>query len=324
MTTLYIIGNGFDIVHNLKTSYRDFRNYLKKYANEFLIALENMHGIIPYDESDMHFGQNRNIKKFHNDQIFKTLWKNFEYNLGEVNEAEMLDYSETIVNDLVLDSGPVAIKDTLDAYWEEKYNFIEQLNEYTFKWIRQVRLSKAVPKKTSFIDNSRDFFFTFNYTSVLERIYHVPNDHILHIHGGIYPYCDMPPILGHGNEKVIRKYRNKSKIASDEYDEGKESILNAIANYYERTWKNTANYIEYNADFFKKLIKVKTISIFGHSFGLTDMPYFIYIKQCVSSNAYWKFYYYSSDDYDSAKKVIKKLKLDNNNYALFPSTCFLK
>lgn len=30
ITKLYIIGNGFDIVHNLQTRYSDFKNYTKK------------------------------------------------------------------------------------------------------------------------------------------------------------------------------------------------------------------------------------------------------------------------------------------------------
>lgn len=28
--TLYIIGNGFDIAHGLKTTYNDFKNWLEK------------------------------------------------------------------------------------------------------------------------------------------------------------------------------------------------------------------------------------------------------------------------------------------------------
>ena len=37
---LYIIGNGFDQAHDLKTSYWDFRCYLERYAEDFLIEFE--------------------------------------------------------------------------------------------------------------------------------------------------------------------------------------------------------------------------------------------------------------------------------------------
>ena len=42
---LYIIGNGFDREHGLKTSYIHFRNYLEKYAEDFLTAMEHMYNI---------------------------------------------------------------------------------------------------------------------------------------------------------------------------------------------------------------------------------------------------------------------------------------
>ena len=155
----------------MKTSYWDFRKYLEKYAEDFLVQMENMYSIAPFERLDKRFKKNKNIQNRRDDAIYKTLWKNFEYGLGEANEAEMLDFSKSIVDDLDLDGGPVGIKDTMDDYWEEQYRFIEGLNEYVGKWIRQVRLFKAAPMKATFIDNSEDYFFTFNYTSVLERIY---------------------------------------------------------------------------------------------------------------------------------------------------------
>lgn len=50
MSKLFIIGNGFDKAHGLKTSYWDFRNYLEKYAEGFLIRLENMYNIAPFEK----------------------------------------------------------------------------------------------------------------------------------------------------------------------------------------------------------------------------------------------------------------------------------
>lgn len=100
MTTLYIIENGFDKQHGLKTSYWDFRCYLEKYAEYFLDGLENMYCIVPFERMDKRYKKNRTILKHRDDSIFKTLWKNFKSCLGEANEAEILDFSESIVNDL--------------------------------------------------------------------------------------------------------------------------------------------------------------------------------------------------------------------------------
>ena len=322
MSTLFVIGNGFDRAHGLKTSYWDFRKYLEKYAEDFLVQMEKMYSIAPFERLDKRFKKNKNIQNRRDDAIYKTLWKNFEYGLGEANEAEMLDFSKSIVDDLDLDGGPVGIKDTMDDYWEEQYRFIEGLNEYVGKWIRQVRLFKAAPMKATFIDNSEDYFFTFNYTSVLERIYRVPSNHILHIHGGLYPYCDEPPILGHGNVKKIKEYREKAERAAEEYDEGKESIYNAVANYYERTFKNTNECMAFRGNFFRQLTEVNNVEIIGHSFGEVDMPYFTYLKCCISKNAKWKFYYHSSEDYNAAKKAVNELELDIRDYEILLSDCF--
>lgn len=324
MPTLFIIGNGFDRAHGLKTSYWNFRRYLEKYAEDFLVQLENMYNIAPFEKLDKRFKKNKDIQKCRDDAIYKTLWKNFEYGLGEANEAEMLDFSKLIVDNLDLDGGTVGIKDTLDDYWEKQYRFIEQLNEYVFKWIRQVRLFKAVPMKFTFIDNSEDYFFTFNYTSILERIYRVPYQHILHIHGGLSPYCDKPPILGHGNAKKIEEYRKKAEKAAKKYDEEEESIYNAVANYYKRTFKNTNECMAFKENFFQQLTGVNNVEIIGHSFGEVDIPYFIYLKYCISKDAKWKLYYLSSEDYNAAEKAVKKLKLDIGNYEILPADCFWK
>lgn len=298
MATLYIIGNGFDRGHELKTSYWNFREYLEKYAEDFLVQLERMYG------------------------IGKALWKNFEELLGEANEGEMLDFSKCIVDDLDLDGDPIGIKDTMDVYWEEQYRFIEQLNEYVEKWIRQVRLFKAEQRKTEFIDNTTDYFFTFNYTNVLERIYHIPSEHILHIHGGLPPYCDEPPVLGHGNTERIEQYRERAEEAQRECEEGEESIYNAIAKYYERTRKNTARCMAFKDRFFGQLSGVDQVEIIGQSFGEVDMPYLIYLKSCIMEKAYWKFYFHTREDKDAAEKAVKELGLKRSNYKILASEEF--
>ena len=83
----------------------------------------------------------------------------------------------------------------MDDYWEEEYQFIEKLNHFVWKWAKQIRLSKAYPQKTCFIQNTEDYFLTFNYTSVLERVYQISSDRVCHIHGGLTPYCKENPSL---------------------------------------------------------------------------------------------------------------------------------
>ena len=48
MPELYIILNGFDKGHGLKTSYWNFREYLEKYEEDFLVQMERMYDFAPY------------------------------------------------------------------------------------------------------------------------------------------------------------------------------------------------------------------------------------------------------------------------------------
>ena len=128
--------------------------------------------------------------------------------------------------------------------------------------------------------------------------------------------------MGHVNVKKIEEYREKAERAAEEYDEGKESIYNAVANYYERTFKNTNECMAFRGKFFRQLTGVNNVEIIGHSFGEVDMPYFTYLKCCISKNAKWKFYYHSSEDYNAAKKAVNELELDIRDYEILLSDCF--
>ena len=74
--------------------------------------------------------------------------------------------------------------------------------------------------------------------------------------------------------------------------------------------------------FFRQLTEVNNVEIIGHSFGEVDMPYFIYLKYCISKNAKWKFYYHSLEDYNAAEEAVKELELDIGDYEILPSDCF--
>lgn len=114
---------------------------------------------------------------------------------------------------------------------------------------------------------------TFNYTSVLERVFQISSDRIYHIHGGLTPYCKEKPILGHGNLDKIDMYREKAKRADGEFDEGAKSIYNAIVKFYERILKDTNQQINIHRDFLKNLSDVTSVYIIGHFMSDVDSTY---------------------------------------------------
>ena len=169
MRCLYLIGNGFDLAHGLKTSYWDFRTFLKEIDYEFLDRFEKMYGYYQPDFSE--YGWTEEAQKKWEDNLYNTLWKDFEKRIGEPDFDDMISYSDSVVDDLDLESGLIDIIDTMDEYWRGEYKFIEKFKEYVEEWAKSIDLSKAYGKSPALENNERDLFLTFNYTSTLEDIY---------------------------------------------------------------------------------------------------------------------------------------------------------
>ena len=69
INNLYIIGNGFDLHHGFKTSYKDFKQYLEKNNRSELLKLINEH---------LYFSS-------------EDLWSNFEESLGDMYLFEFFE-----------------------------------------------------------------------------------------------------------------------------------------------------------------------------------------------------------------------------------------
>ena len=318
---LFIIGNGFDIAHDLPTSYWDFRSFLEKIDENFLVEFERLFGFEPL--SDEHY---RSVKVLREAQekrdshINEMLWKAFEYNLGNMDDQQILDFSSCIVDDLNLETGTEGILDTMNAYWKDQYSFITDLQQYLELWVKSIDITNAPVKREDLLE-SCDYFLTFNYNLLLESIYNIDSFNILHIHGSIDD-GDESPVIGHGNYEKIEKFDKIIEEASNSFDEASESIYSALVDMYTETLKDTNKYILQNQHFFNKLTNVAYVSVIGHSFGEVDYPYFETVKDSVSSACKWKFYCYSKADEEACMNFITKLHLDESQYVICDSSIF--
>jgi len=294
---LFIIGNGFDLTHGLKTSYEDFRVYLQtKYpeadADEFVMpeVYTKPNGGEAVDDVVVVSFLLRIISMTEGDK-----WKDVETTLGLLDFSEYfdgVDYDRDSDGDIDL--------------WKQVYinegtalNLIlptVKITEYFSDWIKTINVNERILVKNDFaklIDPNEDLFLTFNYTETLELVYRARN--VCHIHGK----QGEEILFGHGNDKDYYEDYMISYIGAE----------NALDEIYRSLRKDTEGALKRHIDFFNKIdSKIDKVYSFGFSFSAVDA---IYIQEICNRLGNQNIVWYLND-YDNEvkreeyKKTIRK------------------
>lgn len=318
MKTLYIIGNGFDMAHGLDTGYWKFREYLEEHYPDFLCRFEELYDIATIDVTDPRI-TNSMIKRWE-ESVKNTLWSKLEDMIGKPNIQYMLDFSQSILEDMDLDGGNIYIEDTMDFYWQDHNKYINFLQDYLLEWIESIDTTKVSVKSKKLFE-SNDLFLNFNYTDVLENTYRIED--VFHVHGGVKAISDIQPIIGHCNKTDIDNYERLAKDAEDTFSEGEASINKAVANYLKSIYKDTDSIIKVNKKFWNQLSNVNHVVIIGWSAGEVDAPYLKIIRDNISRDSKWTYYWHTEDArkniYDSlaSEGIIGKFLVDDYSSDLF-------
>lgn len=313
MSTLNIMGNGFDLYHGLPTQYYDFACYMLSTDEPLYTELAEM-----YDFPIMSVDSHTNIGDYQiADQFF---WRDFEKNLGYLSPEWV---ENTLPDDLGLET-PEAVSLTV-PHSDRTDDVKTKLNDWilsidTSDNFQQIR-SQLGSKKLLF--SHEDAFISFNYTHTLEHIYHIAN--VFHIHGsassGNFPN-DL--ILGHGNSAEINTLNERiEQLRNEPYSEYSQANRNRIAEYtFERSiltqfQKPTDLGLAHLHDFLDTINTPDCICTYGFSFGKVDDPYILYLRSKYPS-AKWKFSYYSSQDiHTTIERVVQLLHLETPQYECF-------
>lgn len=252
--SLVIIGNGFDLAHNLKTSFSDFRTWLLEHGQkDFVHAMENVfYRLRGLDESK--------------------LWSEFELALGDV-DVDLIHslYQEGHKGKDVFDD---VIEPTVLSIRKNFTNWINDIDTHL------LRPKFSLPKSV--------YYLSFNYTDTLETVYKIPESNIRHIHGSsrtggntlIYGCQDdpIPLTVLDKEEDDDLQYLVRYKTA--------ELLNNGLK-------KNTNEIITNNRDFFARLSNTKKVFVIGHSLAEVDWPYFNEIRKYIAKDAKWQISYHS-------------------------------
>lgn len=247
---LLVFGNGFDLAHGFKTSYNDFKEWLRNtYATptvnqeEYLTVPDyatNYRNLTEYDVEK--------VAEFFNNLISEVCadnWRDFEAELANLNWERCLI-------------------DGVDPYIRDVAALL--IDEYFPEWAKQIDISspeKKFDRLKDIIKNNRNHILTFNYTDTLEAHYNVKN--ICHIHGRINKRT--PLLVGHGEELY------NGEIYSDT-----DEAIEMLHNLYK---KDTQTTYEENKTFFNSLKNVSKIYFYGFSFADVDMYYIKEIAKIV-------------------------------------------
>lgn len=294
MCRLFVIGNGFDLTHQLPTSYENFKTYLNKFAEINEDNVDNF--TIPYIEissDDVKAMDEKTAGIFlynllENTENIGENWQNFEDALGRLNFRTVFydNYLEVPDRDGDVDYFHTANnQEDLSAGIYESCRFIYDI----FKdWIKGVQLNNiAALERFNMIFDRNSLFLTFNYTRTLEDVYHIPPENICHIHGMV----GEPLIVGHGLS--ADEIQSLHDTYAREFIGAEDNLTQTIR----ELGKPVSARINLFQDFFERLNNVTEIYSYGFSFANVDLPYIRRICKVVNtSNATWYQYTYNGSD----------------------------
>lgn len=277
MTNLFVIGNGFDLAHGLKTSYEDFKLYLMEQVADIveyeLVVPEGTEypdGDIVYNASEVismllflineaelaSKYTSKEGKDFIGFEI-ETKWMDVETSLGNLDFDMVFDnISETEDDEWAVAANNSALADNL-------IKPVSMLLEYFTEWINLITVH-AIKPKVDFNKriHKKDQFLTFNYTETLEVVYKIKQENICHIHGK----QNQSIILGHG------KRDNYTETISNI---GSADGLNEIHNILR---KDTDKCLRDNFKFFENLSNCNVSKIYSYGFSFNDVDA-VYLRE---------------------------------------------
>lgn len=299
---LFIIGNGFDISHKLKTSYDDFEKWISNRDKEL------------YNKISFMMKEHNTLICNSKDQL---KWSDFERSFHEIIQGDWgQSFIEESIQEYLSDPGDPNFSDSdwgaLVYELEEQLVSLAEVKTLFKEWISSIVEPTIKQHRPKYVFNKEDIFFSFNYTTTLETIYKIEESNIYHIHGD---YQNV--IVGHNgifSDNFSKEYdpENDQTMLSD--------AMSSISTLHAGLSKDVDKQINKLKEsiFFSGLKSVNKVYVLGHGYGEYDCPYYEMISKEVTNECVWNFYPYTLKDKKNLYKLLKKLP--NIKYQIFDST----
>ena len=277
---LYIIGNGFDLNHGMKTSYSHYKEFLINNYSKIARGYESFN--------------------------YLRLEKPNDSKWADIEAALSIDYN-ALMDDALY--GYPSYENDSDSKWddikidlEEKTEFVSSFTGECFgDWL--CSFMKIDVKKKMELDET-DLFINFNYTDTLERVYEIPSNHILHIHGqfsklnGNYNNPKIREEIQFGtpclNSDKVYKELESRYCKDDYYSVSIEPGIAYISNFIKKSSKNLQNNYSKLESFLDNK-EITEVIVMGHSLNSADYAYYSDILLPKYKDMTWTFYMRDGD-----------------------------
>ena len=297
--TLLVLGNGFDLMHGVKSSYYSFRDSMGKH-NELRSTLEEY-----LDVEDV--------------------WWSFEFALSRIDVKRMAN-SVAVESALDFFDGYHPEEDAagyfaaIDSAAGPMDMICRELPRSFRKWVNSLTWGTDDLPLKNIIRNP--YVLCFNYTEFIESEYGVSHDKVCYIHG-CRQNKNQPLILGHlegaGDdmyefEDIYTQARKNPLVQL-----AQDNIIDKIAYCDQSLTKHCGEIISKNSGFFDGLGNIENIIIIGHSLANVDREYFREIirrnKDIKKIN--WYFGCYGIDDLRQIGRFIEDFNILKENVNIF-------
>lgn len=295
MARLIIIGNGYDLAHNSKTSYENFSEWL---CNKYQLGIKGNNELrfkldIPtYNGTFLNNLVNNNkyninIKNVDESrkELFATMlvnmivdlndkkWSDFENDLGKLDWKKYIDKANKYYGNYCVPGSPVSYGTDLIT------SASRTIMDLFIGWIESIHIDDVkkdyIDKKIGNISNN-DYFLIFNYTNTVEKVFSIrKKDNLCYIHGAANNGDSI--VVGHGD---INKSGGSNLDNDDDYIKEAEAAL----------YKNTEQIFKNHQVFFDNVksdfcsSEYNEIYVYGWSCSDSDKYYLNKIINIVNNN----------------------------------------
>lgn len=305
---LCILGNGFDLMHNVRSSYYAFRDSIGK-NNSLRTTLEFY--LTPED-----------------------IWADFESSLARFNVEAMA--SSWLVEDWLdmfdafdEDASAASFYMAAEQAAEPMRAIGEELPKRFRRWVDSLTVGTADRPLKELFRNSK--VLCFNYTEFVETMYGVPTENVCYIHGSRKRRKGRPAeklILGHlpGASDDAYDFDDGRRGPKDPFKRAmvelaQENAIKIISEWDEELTKDSRKIIYEHKDFFDGLGSITAVVTIGHSFAPVDQDYFAAVAAALPDPGAVRWYFgcHGLHDLERLEQMVIKLGLDRSSVYVCPT-----